>query len=150
MMVAVSHFPFRKIILVFSSAMSSLIIFSWFNAGRYGGRTWAQQDCSKPLNQAEQRAKKMRELRAQVTDLENKLGAKEEELKSNEIELVAPTKKYEQVQAKVRLLKGELARLHADNRSLQTQLNEVKEEAGTTTAKVVSEYQSSAEMPDLR
>ena len=60
----------------------------------------------------------MRELRAQVTDLENKLGAKEEELKSNEIELVARTEKYKQVQVEVRLLKGELSRLHANNKSL--------------------------------
>ena len=53
-----------------------------------------------------------------MTDLENKLGAKEEELKSNEIELVAQTEKYEQVQVEVELLKGELARLHANNRLL--------------------------------
>ena len=68
----------------------------------------------------------MRELRAQVTDLENKLRAKEEEHKRNEIELVARTERYERVQAEVGLLKRELARLHADNRPLQTQLNEAK------------------------
>ena len=56
---------------------------------------WAHQDCSKPLDQAEQRAEKLRELYAQVTDLENKLGDKEEEIKSNEIELVTQTEKYE-------------------------------------------------------
>ena len=50
---------------------------------------WAHQDCSKPFNQSKQRAKKVRQLRAQVTELKNKLGAKEEELKNNEIELVA-------------------------------------------------------------
>ena len=49
---------------------------------------WAHQDYSRPLDQSEQRAKKVRELRTQVIDLENKLEAKEEELKSNEIELV--------------------------------------------------------------
>ena len=81
---------------------------------------WAHQDCSKPLDQAEQQAEKLRELRARVTNLQNKLRAKEEELKSNEIELVARTEKYEQVQAEVGLLKGELAWLHADNISLQT------------------------------
>ena len=56
---------------------------------------WAHQDCSKPLDQSEQWAKKVRELRAQVTDLENKLGTKEEELKNNEIELVAWNKRFE-------------------------------------------------------
>ena len=111
---------------------------------------WAHQDYTKPLDQAEQRAKKMRELCAWVTDLENKLGAKEEELKSNEIELVARTEKYEQAQAEVELLKGELARLHVDNTSLQTQLNEAKEEVRTTAVKAVSKYQSSAEMAALR
>ena len=44
-----------------------------------------------------------------MTDLENKLEAKEEELKSNEIELVGWTEKYKQVQAQVGLLKEELA-----------------------------------------
>ena len=53
-----------------------------------------------------------------MTDLECKLRAKEEELKSNEIELVARIEKYEQVQAEVRLLKGELAQLHVDNKIL--------------------------------
>ena len=61
---------------------------------------WAHHDSLKPFDQAEQRAKKMRELRVRVTDLENKLRVKEQELKSNEIELVARTKKYEQHYAK--------------------------------------------------
>ena len=79
---------------------------------------WAHQDCSKPLDQSEQRAKKVRELQVQVTDLENKLGTKEEELKNNEIELVARNKRFERAQVEVGLLKGELAWLHAENRSL--------------------------------
>ena len=70
---------------------------------------WAPQECSRPLDQSKQRAEKLKELRTQVTDLENKLEAKEKELKSNEIELVARTEKYEQVQAEVGLLKEELA-----------------------------------------
>ena len=111
---------------------------------------WAHQDCSKPLDQSEQRAKKVRELHAQVADLENKLRAKEEELKNNEIELVAQSEKYEKVQDELGLLKGELAQLHADKRSLQTQLNEAKEEVGIAVAKAVSEYQSLAKMPALR
>ena len=85
-----------------------------------------------------------------MIDLENKLGAKEEELKSNEIKLVTQTEKYEQVQAEVGLLKGELAQLHAYKRLLQTQLNEAKEEARTAVAKAIFEYQSSAEVAALR
>ena len=85
-----------------------------------------------------------------MTDLKNKLRAKEEELKSNEIELVIQIEKYEQVQAEVGLLKGELARFHADNRLLQTQMNKAKEEAGAAATKAVSEYQSSAEMATLK
>ena len=50
---------------------------------------WAHQDCSRPLDQSEQRAEKVRDLRAHVTNLEGKLKAKEEELKNNKIELVA-------------------------------------------------------------
>ena len=111
---------------------------------------WAYQDCSRPLDQSEQRAEKVRKLHAQVTDLESKLKAKEEELKNNEIELVARSEKYEKVQDELRLLKGELARFYAENSSLQALLNEAKEEAGTVTAKAISEYQSSAEMTALR
>ena len=85
-----------------------------------------------------------------MADLENKLRAKEDELKNNEIDLVARSEKYEKVQDELGLLKEELARLHAENRSLQTQLNEAKEEAGTAAAKAVSEYQSSAKMAALR
>ena len=56
---------------------------------------WAHQDYSKPLDQSEQRAEKVRQLRAQVTELEGKLGAKKEQLKNNEIELVDRTERYE-------------------------------------------------------
>ena len=66
----------------------------------------------------------MKELRAQVMDLENKFRVKDEELKNNKIELVAHNVKYERVQDKLQLLKGQLARLDADNRSLKSQLNE--------------------------
>ena len=55
-----------------------------------------------------------------MTDLENKLRVKDEKLKNNEIELVALNVKYERVQDKLGLLKGELARLDADNRSLKS------------------------------
>ena len=58
--------------------------------------------------------------------------------------------KYERVQDELGLLKRELARLDADNRSLKSQLNETKEEVGTAAAKAISEYQSSAEMAALR
>ena len=79
---------------------------------------WAHQDCSKLLDQSEQRAEKVRELHVQVNDLENKLGVKEEELKNNEIELVARNESYKGFQAELRLLKGELALLYAENKSL--------------------------------
>ena len=81
-----------------------------------------------------------------MTELENTLEAKEKELKNNEIELVARNQKFERSQAKVELLKGELARLHVDNRSLYVQLDEAK----ATATKAVSEYQSSAEMAILK
>ena len=54
-----------------------------------------------------------------MTELENKLGVKEDELKNNEIKLVARNKRFERAQVEIRLLNGELARLHANNRSLQ-------------------------------
>ena len=79
---------------------------------------WAYQDCSRPLDQSEQQAEKVRELHAQVTDLESKLKAKEEEHKSNEIELVAQSEMYEKVQDELGLLKRDLARFHAKNSSL--------------------------------
>ena len=81
-----------------------------------------------------------------MTELENTLEAKEEELKNNEIELVARNQKFERAQAKVGLLKGELARLHTDNRSLYDQLDKAK----ATATKAVSEYQSSVEMAALK
>ena len=43
---------------------------------------WAHQDCSRPLDQTEQRAEKIRQLRGQLTESERKLAAKEEELKT--------------------------------------------------------------------
>ena len=76
-----------------------------------------------------------------MTELENKLAAKEEELKNSEIELVAKNERFE----RVGLLKGELARLHADNMSLKDQLGEAKAAA----ANAISEYQSLAEMAVL-
>ena len=60
---------------------------------------WAHQDCSKSLDQFEQGAEKVRQLRAQVTELENKMGVKKEELKNNEIELVVRNKRFEKAQA---------------------------------------------------
>ena len=85
-----------------------------------------------------------------MADLENKLGVKEKELMNNEVKLVAQNERYERVQAEVGLLKGDLALLHAENRSLQDQLNEAKEEAGTAAGKVVSEYHSLTKMAALR
>ena len=84
-----------------------------------------------------------------MTELECKLGTKKE-LKNNEIELVDRNKKFERAQAEIRMLKEELAQLHAENRSLQEQLNEAKDEAKAAAAKAISKYQSSAEMVALR
>ena len=70
--------------------------------------------------------------------------------KNNEIKLVAHNVKYEKVQDELGLLKGELARLDADNRSLKSQLNEAKEKIKIAATKTVFEYQSSAEMAALR
>ena len=103
-----------------------------------------------PLTSVSSGLKNVRELRVQVADLENKLRIKEEELKNNEVELVAWNERYKGVQAEVGLLKGELACLHVENRLLQDQLNKAKEESGTAAAKAVSEYHSSAEMAALR
>ena len=85
-----------------------------------------------------------------MTELESKLGAKDEELKNNEIELVDRNERFKRAQAEIRLLKGEPARLHAENRSLQDNLSEAKDEAKATIAKAISEYQSSAEMATLK
>ena len=81
-----------------------------------------------------------------MAESEKKLAAKEEELKNNKIELVARNERFERAQAKVGLLKGELARLHVDNRSLKDQLGEAK----VAAANVVSKYQFSAEMAALK
>ena len=43
-----------------------------------------------------------------MTNLENKLGVKEEELENNEIELVARNERYERVQVELGLLRGSL------------------------------------------
>ena len=81
-----------------------------------------------------------------MIELERKLKEKEEELKSNEIKLMARNERFERVQVEVGLLKGELAKLHSNNKSLQDQLGEAKAEA----TKAVSEYQSSTEMAALK
>ena len=111
---------------------------------------WAHQDCSGPLDQSELWAEKMKQPQAQVTDLESKLQVKDEKLKNNEVELVAHNVKYEKLQDELGLLKGDLARFDADNRSLKSKLTEAREEIGTAAVKVVSEYQSSAEMAALK
>ena len=58
----------------------------------------------------------MKELQAHVIDLENKLRVKDEELKNNEVELVAQNVKYEKLQDELGLLKEDLARFDADNK----------------------------------
>ena len=63
---------------------------------------------------------------------------------------MAQNKRFERAQAEVGLLKGELARLHVENKSLQDQLNVTKDEVGVTASNVVSEYQSLIKMASLR
>ena len=63
---------------------------------------------------------------------------------------MAQNVKYERLQDELGLLKGNLARFNADNRSLKSQLDEAKEEIRTVVAKTVFEYQSSSEMAALR
>ena len=96
MMVAVSHSSFRKILLIFKCLeIADLFLFVFLQGAM--AMAWADQDCSGPLPQFEQRVEKMKELQAQVIDLENKLQVKDEELKNNEVELVAQTVKYEKL-----------------------------------------------------
>ena len=59
---------------------------------------------------------------------------------------MARTEGLEKAQAEVELLKGELAILHAENRSLKVQL----EEAKVAAANAISEHQSSVEMAALK
>ena len=87
---------------------------------------WAHQDCLRLLDLSEQQAKKIRQLRGQLSELEKKLLAREEELKNNAIDLVARTEGMEKAQAKVGLLKGELGRLHEVSWLLKLQLEEAK------------------------
>ena len=49
----------------------------------------------KPLNKSEQQAEKIKQLKGQLTESKRKLAAKEEELKENEIELVAKNERLE-------------------------------------------------------
>ena len=94
MMVAVSQFSFRKILLTFVCILRSLTPSSSQGAMAVA---WAHQDCSRPLDQSEQRAEKVKELRAQVINLENKLRVKDEEFKNNEVKLVVQNVKYERL-----------------------------------------------------
>ena len=81
-----------------------------------------------------------------MTELDSKLKDKEEELKSNEIKLMARNERFKRAQAEVGLLKEELARLHADYRSLKDQLGQAK----AAIANTIFEYYSSAEMAVLK
>ena len=51
--------------------------------------------------------------------MKKKLTTKEEELKTNEIDLVARSKKLEKAQAEIGQLRGELARLYKEVRLLK-------------------------------
>ena len=50
---------------------------------------WAYQDYERPFDQSNKRATKINLLKECVVEAEKKLAAKEEELKANEVDLVA-------------------------------------------------------------
>ena len=97
---------------------------------------WAHQNCSRPLDLFEQQTAKIKQLKEQLAESEKKLWVKDEELKSNAIDLVAQSKELEKSQDEIGLLKGELARLYEESRSLRLQL----EEAKVMAANAISEY----------
>ena len=72
--------------------------------------------------------------------------AKEEELKANEIDLVAKFEELEKARTKIGQLRGELAKFCEGVRLLRPQV----EQAKTTVANAVFEYQTSEEMVELR
>ena len=64
MMVAVSHSSLSEALLTLSSIMRSLTSSSLFPSKGAMAVAWAHQDCLRPLDQSEQRAEKVKELRA--------------------------------------------------------------------------------------
>lgn len=69
-------------------------------------------------------------------EAEKKLAIKEEELKANEVELVAKAEELKKARTKAWQFKGELTRLCEEVRWLRLQL----EQAKATAAKAVSEF----------
>ena len=106
---------------------------------------WTHQDCFRPIDLSEQRATKIKQLKELLAESKKKLSVRKEELKNNAIDLVARSEELDKTRAKIGLLKGQLARLHEEERSLKLQLDEAK----AATANVVSEYQSSEDMASL-
>ena len=74
------------------------------------------------------------------------MSAKEEELKGNEIDLVAKFKELEKAQAEIGELRGELTKFREEVRSLRPQLKQAK----AATVNVFSEYQSLDKMVALK
>ena len=56
---------------------------------------WAYQDYSRPLDLSEQRVAKIKQLKEQLDESEKELSVREEELKTNAIDLVARSKELE-------------------------------------------------------
>ena len=88
-----------------------------------------------------------------MEEAEKKVAAKEEEMKSNEVELVAQAEKLEKAQAEVVQHAGELAMscdTAAEVPTLRAQLEAAQDQARTTTALVVSEFLASEEMTKVK
>ena len=98
--------------------------------------TWASQDYERPLDLSDKQAAKINLLKERVVEAENKLVAKKEELKANEVELVAKAEESEKAWTKVAQPGGELTRLHKEVPSLRAQLDQAK----TAAAQAVFEF----------
>ena len=64
MMVAINHSSLSDVLLTLSSIMRSLTSSSLFSLQGAMAVAWAHQDCSRPLDQSEQWAEKVKEPRA--------------------------------------------------------------------------------------
>ena len=95
---------------------------------------------------SDQRTAKVKLLKEQLVKSGKKLTTKEEELKCNELDLVAKSEELEKAQTKIGQLRGELPRLREEVRSLRPQL----EQANIAVTNAVSEYHTSEEMVALK
>ena len=111
--------------------------------------TWAYQDCEKSLAMSAKWAANNKLLRELVEKVKKRVAAKEEELKANEVELVAQAEELGKIRAKFAQLEGELARSRdaaAEDPASRAQLEAAQDQARTIAALVVSEFLTSEEM----